>query len=173
MKQNFFDELDKDWGEVLVDTYKKYADALIYKDGDISVVLDEDAVSNNTIQNIDNYNIITYIEDHKDLYNKNYDIRMYVTIDFSTKSKSIKFGFGVFNNKLDTSISYISVKCGKYPNKYFNSLNKNIALDSKRIFAFIDNSCKIIQDEIQDKHIELELIEALKNVIKENTIDIL
>ena len=42
MKQNFFDQLDGGWGEVIANTYEKYNNNLIYSCGDYSIRRNED-----------------------------------------------------------------------------------------------------------------------------------
>ena len=43
MRQNFFDELDRDWEDVLADTYKDY-NKITYKIENVSAIADQSTV---------------------------------------------------------------------------------------------------------------------------------
>ena len=166
MKQNFFDQLDGGWGDVISDTYKDY-NKITYKIENVSAIADQ-----STIQ----------VKDYDDAYeekylttDKKFILRLFIMTgeyyNFRKLEREISsFGIILEDSESNERISYYDI-APVYKRLVCDSeSDENIEIDKKFIFDFIDRACKCINKN-QPQPIQERTIEQLIEIINSETID--
>ena len=187
MKQNFFDQLDGGWGDVISDTYKDY-NKITYKIENVSAIADQ-----STIQ-VKDYN---YAYEEKYLTtDKKFILRLFIRTGKYYNFRKLEkekssFGINLEDSKLEREISsfgiiledsesnerisyYDIARCNiapVYKRPVCDSeTDEDIEIDKKFIFDFIDRACKCINKN-QPQPIQERTIEQLIEIINSETID--
>ena len=182
MKQNFFDQLDGGWGDVIANTYKD-ANKITYKIKNVSAIADQ-----STIQ-VKDYN---YAYEEKYLTtDKKFILRLFIRTGKYYNFRKLEkekssFGINLEDSKLEREISAFGIiledsesneKISYYdiaPYKRHacdSGSDENIEIDKKFIFDFIDRACKCINKNHYSQPIQERTIEQLIEIINSKTID--
>ena len=166
MKQNFFDQLDGGWGDVISDTYKDY-NKITYKIKNVSAIADQ-----STIQ------VKDYDGAYEEKYlttDKKFILRLFIMTGEYYNFKKLEREISSFEINLEDSesnerISYINI-APVYKRLVCDSgSDENIEIDKKFIFDFIDRACKCINKN-HSQPIQERTIEQLIEIINSETID--
>ena len=182
MKQNFFDQLDGGWGDVISDTYKDY-NKITYKIENVSAIADQ-----STIQ------VKDYDGAYEEKYlttDKKFILRLFIMTGEYYNFKKLErekssFGINLEDSKLEREISSFGIILEDSESNerisYYDiapvykrhacdsGSDENIEIDKKFIFDFIDRACKCINKN-QPQPIQERTIEQLIEIINSETID--
>ena len=168
MKQNFFDELDGGWGDLLADTYEEANSVLLINHTKNIIV----TIDHSTLKEFENDNC--YYEMYISL-DKKFKVCLSLLYEeefFNLKEcEHLQFSLQVKDNKTDKAVTNIGVIIG-FINFYSSDEDKDIvAIDKLYIKNFINKAVNIINNkpEYKDNQIKTEMIEKLLVELNNNT----
>lgn len=177
MKQNFFDNLDGGWGDIIADTYKE-ANSILFINHTRNITA---TIDHSTLKENENHNC--YYEMYTSL-DKKYKVGLsllYGEYYFTGKEGAmhLQFSLHVNDNKTANSITNIGViirfiKGDIIDYIIFCSSDEDkdiIAIDKLYIKNFINKAVNIINNkpEYKDNQIKTEMIEKLLVELNNNT----
>ena len=168
MKQNFFDQLDGGWGDVIANTYKDY-NKITYKIENVSAIADQSTVQ-----------VKDYDEAYEEKYlttDKKFILRLFIMTGEYYNFRKLEREISSFEINLEDSesneiISYYDIApVYKILHACDSGSDENIEIDKKFIFDFIDRACKCINKNHYSQPIQERTIEQLIEIINSETID--
>ena len=179
MRQNFFDELDRDWEKVLADTYESNAAKILLKTKDIQISPDF-----STKEVGKTFNNTLYKVRYLDLINPNYKIDISMSISKYTKPHGLAFDMSVLDMSNNRFALVLEIMGGNIYRQHFKLAKENPndafleVLITEKPFLNWDMTFNMIEEGIEvingfdNNNITQKSIDTLKEFIKSKTLNI-